>query len=55
MMACEIYAFSMGYNYGTSLGLLLVKKKIDTQLYIFIDPQRIFNNVTGGKRLSKLK
>lgn len=51
MLADENYLFSMGYDYGISIRMLLRKMEINVPLYIFTDSKSIFYTATDSKRL----
>lgn len=55
MLAGETYAFSLGYDYGVSLRMLLRNMKVDIPLFLFTDSKSIFDTVTASKRLRELR
>lgn len=55
MLAGEVYAFSMGYDYGMSLRMVFRQMKVDLPLYIFTDAKSIFDTITASKRLRELR
>jgi hypothetical protein len=46
MLASETYAFSLGYDYGVCLRLLLKSTFLDLPLYILTDAKSIFDTTT---------
>jgi hypothetical protein len=55
MLACETYAFSLGYEYGISLRMLLKEISIDIPLYVLTDCKSIFDTITTSKWLHELR
>lgn len=55
MLAGEVYSFSLGYDYGISLKLLLQQMSVNIPLFIFTDSKSIFDTITASKRLRELR
>lgn len=51
----KVYAFSIGYDFGVSIRMLLRKMEIDVPLYLFTDSKSIFDTITASKRLRELR
>lgn len=55
MLADEVYFFSLGYDYGISLKILLQQMSRNIPLFIFTDSKSIFDTVTASKRLREVR
>lgn len=55
ILASEVYAFSLDFNYGMSRNLLFYSMNIKVSLCTFKDSQSILDTVTASKRLCKLR
>lgn len=55
MLAGELYAFSMGYDYSMSLRMVFRQINVELPLYIFNDAKSIFDTITASERLRELR
>lgn len=55
MLSGEVYAFSLGYDYGISIRMVFRQMKVDVPLCTYTDAKSIFDTITASKLLRELR
>lgn len=55
VLAGEVHAFYLGYDFGFSKSILFCNMNIDIPLYMFTDAMSTFNTITASKSLLELR